>query len=217
MGYWTEVSGLDPERELIWGDQMADILDDALWDIVACFAKDMGRLPTKEEVITGILFSLGGPKGDLLGLPEPGDESAVLSDEDMRDLNRAYYPATGGDESPTEKMLAARKEVQRVMKGLRKPYRWDGTLPEVADNGEDGEKVYTYSLAAGLQERTERYVSAGEAATKVVEYLDDRAVAYDRNRPDVIDGGNEDLPAELSESTLRALVRGYVVLARNES
>lgn len=63
MGYWTTNpeghSFTDNEGgpEMIWGDRPADIIDDALQDIIAAFNEDVGRPPTMEELIAGIQFS----------------------------------------------------------------------------------------------------------------------------------------------------------------
>lgn len=64
MGYWTTDangnSGVfdDIEGDLVWGDQPADIVDDALDKVLATFVHDMGRLPTQAEIIAGLKFSL---------------------------------------------------------------------------------------------------------------------------------------------------------------
>lgn len=71
MGYWsTDAEGhsfATHDPELVWGDSPADIMDDALAQIVKVFKQDVGREPSKAEVIAGVKFSLGGL--DLLELP----------------------------------------------------------------------------------------------------------------------------------------------------
>lgn len=64
MGYWTTDangnSGVfeDIEGDLRWGDQPADIIDDALDQVLATFVHDLGRLPTQAEIVAGLKFSL---------------------------------------------------------------------------------------------------------------------------------------------------------------
>jgi hypothetical protein len=56
MGYWNNNK---PETEgEVWGDAPADIMDDAVAAIVWAFVRDMGRKPTKQEIQTGLRFSL---------------------------------------------------------------------------------------------------------------------------------------------------------------
>ncbi len=62
MGYWNQTKeGGSLAREdtgLVWGDQPADAIGDALDKIIACFKRDLGRLPKQAEVKAGLLFSL---------------------------------------------------------------------------------------------------------------------------------------------------------------
>lgn len=197
MGYWESDSRTRPDGTVIWGDQPADILSDALWQIVACFAKDMGRLPTKEEMIQGIEFSLGGPNGDLLALPEAGDESAEIPAEVAKVLDEDYWVATRGDVSPDEHRWQAGRRISVALDGLRGKYEWNGELPtEVEERRTPAEG--------------EVYVSPKEAAAQVNAYLADRAK---RGYPELVDQSWTGAPA-LNESALRSLVRGYAHLAK---
>ncbi|KKN75215.1 hypothetical protein LCGC14_0382140 [marine sediment metagenome] len=61
MGYWKH--GEDGESfaldsELIWGDSPADIMGNALKEIISVFQRDRDRLPTEAEIKAGLLFSL---------------------------------------------------------------------------------------------------------------------------------------------------------------
>ena len=64
MGWWR--AGKDgsslhlEETGLVWGDSVADIMDDAIDRIVQEFSAEGGRRPTEEELKAGLLFSLGG-------------------------------------------------------------------------------------------------------------------------------------------------------------
>jgi len=42
---------------LLWGDEPADIMDEALDKISAAFKAEWGRTPTRDELVSGVLFS----------------------------------------------------------------------------------------------------------------------------------------------------------------
>lgn len=75
MGYWSQneqgASFADAENgeDMIWGDQPADVVDDALNRIVAVFMQDVGRVPSVSEVRAGIEFSLARLDEDLPTVP----------------------------------------------------------------------------------------------------------------------------------------------------
>jgi len=65
MGYWTTARdgtsfALDLHADgspLMWGDAPADIMDEALQQIISIFKEDVGRPPSIEELIAGLKFS----------------------------------------------------------------------------------------------------------------------------------------------------------------
>ena len=65
MGYWNTsptgesfAEGTNPDgSEMLWGDAPADHIDDALVKVIAAFRADLGRAPTVEELVAGMLFS----------------------------------------------------------------------------------------------------------------------------------------------------------------
>lgn len=63
MGYWNqdaEGHSLIPEETgMIWGDEPADILGDAVDEIIKTFSRDVGRRPTKAEMFAGLKFVTG--------------------------------------------------------------------------------------------------------------------------------------------------------------
>jgi hypothetical protein len=64
MGYWsTNEQGVSfaaaEGDQMIWGDAPADIMDEALEDVVKTFADGVGRRPTKAEIRAGLEFALG--------------------------------------------------------------------------------------------------------------------------------------------------------------
>jgi hypothetical protein len=59
MGYWTGTVIGDLEgKGLVWGDQPADIVDDAIERAINVFEEDLGRKPTKAELREGLEFYL---------------------------------------------------------------------------------------------------------------------------------------------------------------
>lgn len=63
MGYWEQDEqghsfSSVAEGKMIWGDAPADIMGDALKQIIEVFKRDRGRAPTRDEVKAGLLFSL---------------------------------------------------------------------------------------------------------------------------------------------------------------
>lgn len=119
MGYWGE----DGE---VWGDSPADIMGDAVAQMIAVFTRDMGRLPTKVELLQGIYFTLGGPECELIALPEQGNFTACPSEADARIIANNYYPATRGDVSPTKRELAAGDRLYRALDRVQGPYNPHG-------------------------------------------------------------------------------------------
>jgi hypothetical protein len=55
MGYWGHTPK-GKKKELIWGDAPADVLDNAVDQIIGIFVSDMGRKPTKAELLYGMEF-----------------------------------------------------------------------------------------------------------------------------------------------------------------
>lgn len=65
MGWWTQDEeghsfSFALDKEMFWGDSVADIMDSALADIDDEFLKRYGRKATKAELQAGLLFSFGG-------------------------------------------------------------------------------------------------------------------------------------------------------------
>ena len=66
MGYWEQneqgvsFAQAKNHEKMIWGDQPADIMGNALEEIFSVFQRDKGRPPTEAEVKAGLLFSLRG-------------------------------------------------------------------------------------------------------------------------------------------------------------
>lgn len=66
MGWWLQTkdghSFAVEDEGLRWGDSVADILDKALDEIEQEFLREWDRLPTLEEIVSGVLFSTGHRK-----------------------------------------------------------------------------------------------------------------------------------------------------------
>lgn len=96
MGYWeqNEEGHSFSDREaadkppMIWGDQPADLVDTAIQAIIAVFVKDIGRLPSRAEMMAGLTFSTA-----ILSLPDRPEDSPEVSDEDIERVEADYYAA----------------------------------------------------------------------------------------------------------------------------
>lgn len=129
MGYWsTNEDGVsfdeaESGEDMVWGDQPADIIDDALGQVALTFLHDVGRLPTRKEVLAGLYFSMGGKDQSLLDLPETvaeAEENAKrLTDEQETLLAQNYY---GTMPAFTQKRNDAWKVVRPILDEQRKPY-----------------------------------------------------------------------------------------------
>jgi hypothetical protein len=61
MGWWSqdlEGHSFAENSDLIWGDCPADAIGDALDVVLQCFAEEVGRKPTPQEIRAGLEFSL---------------------------------------------------------------------------------------------------------------------------------------------------------------
>jgi len=63
MGWWsTNKEGHsfaeNDGNGMVWGDAPADVIDNAVAEIVKIFREDWGRPPIKDELIAGVRFSL---------------------------------------------------------------------------------------------------------------------------------------------------------------
>jgi hypothetical protein len=63
MGWWNTNSDgkslVTEDTGLIWGDEVADVLDEAITRIYDIFLRTMGRPPSKDELLAGMRFSAG--------------------------------------------------------------------------------------------------------------------------------------------------------------
>ena len=67
MGWWSQDEqghsfASAESGEMMWGDGPADILDNALDEIVKEFKREFDRRPTRAELLAGMKFSLGGER-----------------------------------------------------------------------------------------------------------------------------------------------------------
>jgi hypothetical protein len=123
MGYWpqseegTSFADAENGQPMVWGDSPADIVDHALWQIRAVFLKDVGRMPTRAEVMAGLTFSTNVALGDLPATVAEAEARAerALPDVDMQTYEQQYWRATGGDVSTPRPVLNAVDYVNRAM------------------------------------------------------------------------------------------------------
>lgn len=53
-----------PSDILVWGDDVADVFDNAVDEIKDKFLQAWGRKPLRAELVSGLLFCLGSYEGD---------------------------------------------------------------------------------------------------------------------------------------------------------
>jgi hypothetical protein len=62
MGWWNQTedgySLMPNETGMVWGDSVADIMDDAVHAIIQQFEKEWMRKPTRKELMAGLQFSM---------------------------------------------------------------------------------------------------------------------------------------------------------------
>ena len=107
----------DPEP-YYWGDEPADIVGDALQRIKAAFIKDLGRLPSRGELLAGITFSTRN-----LDLPDRPEEAPSVTNEQLQIVTENYYAATRGDESTPARTINAAAKIADVIDELETPFR----------------------------------------------------------------------------------------------
>lgn len=115
MGYWESNDGL-------WGDQPADVIGDALQEVVVSFLRDVRRLPTKDEIRRGVEFTLRG-----MALPE--DIPDDLTAQQLQVIDEWGYAAFGGDlpySGQDERQRAAGKRVLQSLDEITTPYKTAG-------------------------------------------------------------------------------------------
>lgn len=122
MGWWEHGpeghsfvrSSDDDDNLMLWGDGPADIIDNAIHAIKIEFLRDLGRMPSKQEIIAGIMFSTA-VLDDLA--EEPKD--APHADEDQHEVITEHgYAATGGDVGRSTRQIEAGKEIGKVLEAL---------------------------------------------------------------------------------------------------
>lgn len=142
MGYWEMGKGGasfesdtdDPADQMIWGDQPADTIDNAISEIKIAFLRDVGRMPSKSEIIEGIKFSTNV----LDGLAETPKNAPMPAKEQRAVIYEFGWAATGGDERLPERRIEASKKVGEVIRALsvikddgpKDPINWDEITPD---------------------------------------------------------------------------------------
>lgn len=121
MGYWemgegggSFVAGDDPENQMMWGDEPADIVGEALQKIKVAFLRDLGRMPSRKEIINGLKFTTAA----LEGLAEEPKDAPVANAKQAEVISLLGYKAYGDHVSRPEDELEAWKTVRGVLQGL---------------------------------------------------------------------------------------------------
>jgi hypothetical protein len=122
MGWWEHgpeghsfVRSSDDDKNLMmWGDGPADIIGGAIRQIKIEFLRDLGRMPSQDEIIAGIKFSTA-VLDDLAEQPK----DAPHADEDQHKVIVKYgYASTGGDVRVPERQIEAGYKVTEVLRAL---------------------------------------------------------------------------------------------------
>jgi hypothetical protein len=86
VGYWQQDdeghSFVETDDGLVWGDTPADVIGGAIEEVKVAFVKDLGRLPTKREILAGIQFTTAV----LDGLPETVEQAEQMGHVVTRDF-----------------------------------------------------------------------------------------------------------------------------------
>lgn len=144
MGYWemddeghSFVAGDEPDNQMIWGDQPADIVGRALAQIKVDFIRHLGRMPSQREIIAGLKFTTNV----LDGLAVEPRDAPEATPEQIDVVRRYGYAAYGDDvETPVRQRKAWRK-IRALLKELEK----DDSVDEEAVPEELDERVHDAS------------------------------------------------------------------------
>ena len=122
MGWWEHGrdghsftrSSVDDNNLMLWGDGPADIIDNALYRIKIEFLRDLGRMPSKDEIIAGIKFSTA-VLDDLADQPY----EAPHADEDQHEVIVEHgYAATGNHVGRSQREIEASRALRPVLNAL---------------------------------------------------------------------------------------------------
>lgn len=125
MGWWSSdkdghsfaPEAEDPRDQMLWGDEPADVMADAIFKIKIAFMRDLNRLPSADEIVAGIKFQTNGLV-ELDGLVKTPRETKEL-DAQQRDLVETFgWTATGGDQPIHPTRLDASRKIHGVIDAL---------------------------------------------------------------------------------------------------
>lgn len=122
MGWWEQGrdgssftrTSEDDSSLLMWGDGPADLVDGLLYDLKIEFLRDLGRMPSKQEIIAGLKFSTRV----LDDLAEEPKLAPSVTRAQHQVINQFGYVATGGDVVATQRQIDAQKLVRAVLNAL---------------------------------------------------------------------------------------------------
>jgi hypothetical protein len=129
MGYWEQneegASFADRDDKdappMLWGDQPADLVDGMINDVIAVFIKDIGRLPSRAEMMAGLTFSTR-----MLSLPDRPEDCPEVPEDDIKTVEQHYYAAVHGEQPGAKRIpqwqVEADRAVGEVISRLKEPY-----------------------------------------------------------------------------------------------
>lgn len=126
MGWWEQSAegeslmntDLPQEQKLLWGDGPADVIDNALTKVKVEFLRNVGRMPSKAEIIAGIAFSTR-VLDELAETPEHAphttpDQAKVIQEHGYK----ALYPEEMHGSAEADERARSRDAVLNVLREL---------------------------------------------------------------------------------------------------
>jgi hypothetical protein len=115
MGFWDDDRKPEP---LVWGDQFANMIDDALWNVRVAYLHYLGRPASKAEIRAGLEFSAS----ILDGLPEYPEDAPEVSPADLALIEDNYWAAIRRDANPSPRQFKAQHKVSEIMTRIGAPF-----------------------------------------------------------------------------------------------
>lgn len=115
MGYWPMGGGglsfmkEDPDNQMMWGDEPADAVAEAIIKIKIAFVRDLGRMPSKREIIEGMKFTT-----DLLDELAEEPRDAPEADERQHEVFETHGYAALAEQERHRFSPAAQKSMSAI-------------------------------------------------------------------------------------------------------
>lgn len=115
MGYITETHPV-LHANAMWGDGPQDEIDDGLTNLIRTFTRDMGRLPTRDEVLLHVMMhlrtlTLPETPAEPIGLDSPFSYASISND----DVERLVESTKDRDHDDTSNLHATVAVLERAV------------------------------------------------------------------------------------------------------